>query len=479
MRKHLRLAALAAAICLLCAGCTNRSTAGLTQNSVDLPQPAASEKQVILGEAADEEVLDCVLYYASADGSGLASVQRQISVRRGESAAAQIVAELSHPGMEGLLSPLPGETRLLSLERTGGLVCVDLSLDAAAAQDEARLTMAAAIANSLLDSGAATAVQILVGGCQLEVCSLPVGVFTQPVGSAAAAYAQAQSEAARLKSGSGVSRKLAVYLPDATGEWLLPSVADITFTSAYPAAALAELIANSLVPEGGVILGDPFARVTERGLRVLEVNLSASLLDADGRLPWSAAGSVVMTALSFLPETDAVRLSVEGVPMDGLASVPSSGPDFARKDFSCRVAGTCNLYFSDGSDSLALRTRAVSQAVQQSPLAILRALLDGPLDCESGAVPPFPEGVSSADLRGLSLEDGIASVSLSANFYRRCQNLSYQAERTAVYAIVNTLCDISGIRGVKLFIEGISPQVLSRKIYLRSVLLPNPGLVSG
>ena len=111
----------------------------------------------------------------------------------------------------------------------------------------------------------------------------------------------------------------------------------------------------------------------------------------------------------------------------------------------------------------------------QSPLSLLYALLDDILSCENSAQ-IFPTGVYYDDILGISVEDGIAKVNLSANFYRQSQALDAAGERGVIYAIVNTLCELDGISGVRFYIEGISSKTLSGSIYLKGVLLPNPGL---
>ena len=88
----------------------------------------------------------------------------------------------------------------------------------------------------------------------------------------------------------------------------------------------------------------------------------------------------------------------------------------------------------------------------------------------------FPSDVCYEDILGISVERGVASVNLSANFYRQSQALDATAERGVIYAIVNTLCKLENIDGVRFYIEGISAETLSGSIYLKGVLLPNPGL---
>ena len=73
--------------------------------------------------------------------------------------------------------------------------------------------------------------------------------------------------------------------------------------------------------------------------------------------------------------------------------------------------------------------------------------------------------------------DGVATVNLSARFYSACQELDEARERTAVYAIVNTLCGLAGVDGVRFLIEGEGVETLSEYIYMRTVLLPNFGAV--
>ena len=71
----------------------------------------------------------------------------------------------------------------------------------------------------------------------------------------------------------------------------------------------------------------------------------------------------------------------------------------------------------------------------------------------------------------------IARVNLSANFYRSCQPLDPAGERSVVYAMVNTLCQLDGISAVRFYVEGLSAETLAGNIYLKRPLMPNPGLV--
>ena len=89
----------------------------------------------------------------------------------------------------------------------------------------------------------------------------------------------------------------------------------------------------------------------------------------------------------------------------------------------------------------------------------------------------MPAALDETDILGVRVRDGVATVNLSARFYSACQDLDEVRERTAVYAIVNTLCSLSGVDGVRFLIEGESVETLTEYIYMRTTLLPNFGAV--
>ena len=45
-------------------------------------------------------------------------------------------------------------------------------------------------------------------------------------------------------------------------------------------------------------------------------------------------------------------------------------------------------------------------------------------------------------------------------------------------SMINTLCQLSGIRAVRFYVEGSPADTLAGSVYLKSVLLPNPGIVA-
>lgn len=240
--------------------------------------------------------------------------------------------------------------------------------------------------------------------------------------------------------------------------------------------------ANALVPAGETLLsGEPVTTITGGGERVLELNLRGAALEAAanaGVETWQVCGALTMTLGSFLPELDAVRLSVDGEPLseawrDGEALSFADGM-MRRKDFSAFLGSAVQLYLADAETPWFRarwpfrRQRAFAARVAGSAHFRGNRRLAGRL-C------PVPAQLSETDILGVQIEDGVASVNLSSRFYAACQSLDEAQERTAVYAIVNTLCGLTGVDGVRFLFEGESVETLSENIYMRSVLLPNPG----
>ena len=46
-----------------------------------------------------------------------------------------------------------------------------------------------------------------------------------------------------------------------------------------------------------------------------------------------------------------------------------------------------------------------------------------------------------------------------------------------LYSMVDTLCEMDDINAVRFYVEGLSAETLAGGIYLKSPLMPNPGIV--
>ncbi len=103
------------------------------------------------------------------------------------------------------------------------------------------------------------------------------------------------------------------------------------------------------------------------------------------------------------------------------------------------------LYLPDDSGRFLLRQTQTVEAVEAAdkPGYILKQLLESASSC-------IPTGTK---LLNISIEHEICTVDLSSEFLHN-MNPSYHCERLAVYAIVNSLSELSEIKTVDIWIEG-------------------------
>ncbi len=496
--KRALAALLIAALCLSAAGCARDPYAPETEAEIVLPEPADEPSNMILGETVDAAPASVTLSYVSADGTSFSTVTRSLAVSPDENLCEEAVdALLRSPVSPDRLNAIPAQTQLLDVEFACGIATVNLSLDAlGTSSDQECLMMLASIGNTLLSIAGVEGVSVLVDGRSQAIASLPPGVQTEPCASITSTYAQMSAEREYfIESETGtIERTAALYFPSAADGWLVPELRAVTFDGSDYASGLIRALgegplttpsATASIPEGADLLVDnPTIAVTPAGERVLTLQFSSTLrnyLALAGLDDGLLIGSVALTICSFVPEIDAIAMEIDGERV-GQCAIGDVQIEFAdglirRDDFAPFVGSAVALYLPHADGTFERVERAVSMVRVRSPLSVLCALMDAMLAQDDGA-PVLPAGVYHDDILGISVAGGIAQVNLSANFYRQAQALDATAERGVVYAIVNTLCELEGIDGVRFYIEGISAQTLSGSIYLKSVLLPNPGLVS-
>ena len=497
MKKSIALWAAIISLALALSGCVFRGQETRTVSQISLPESDDEPENMILGETMLGNLSEVSLYYAATDGSSFSTVRRSLRTEAGESVPeAAVRALLSSPGPTGVRTA--GDVRVLSFEYACGTVTVNLSIDARAAQSpQELLALEASIGNTLLGIGGVRGVNVLIADVSESCCQLPTGVQTETVASVAAAYAQYQAERDRIaQSGAApVSRNALVYFPTDDGHWLVPELRSISVTSDTFATALIDALkagpkdvscAVPSIPEGAELLEDrPVIETLASGERVLSMNFSSTLanyLAFSGLEVWELAGSLALTMTSFLPELDAVRVMVNNDPV----TMCALGDDIIRfedglirrRHFADRIGSTATLFLIDASDELRGIERAVSMRSALSPQSLLTELFRY-AGAESGALRlPISAVLRPEDLLGVQTVGNVARLNLSGNFYRLCQTLSPRGERDLIYAIVNTLCSLESIRAVRFYIEGRAADTLAGTIYLKSVIMPNPGIVA-
>ncbi|HIU34439.1 MAG TPA: GerMN domain-containing protein [Candidatus Pullichristensenella excrementigallinarum] len=455
-----------------------------------LPEPEEYAENMLLGESSSDAFFEVTLYHAATDGLSLSPVSRILLVESGRSPVEAVIEALLDPsGNPSQVSVAPSETKLLGYEWTGTLLTVNLSIDAANTQTEQELLLLyAALANTLTSLEGVEAVNVLINGRHLPVQQLPVGVLRLGSSSITAAWAQFQADSDRFLSGEAdagsLTRECVVYFPSADGRRLLPEIRTVEFSDANYARTLLTAIrlgaehsqiTAELPVEGEWLLEDPAVRVNAAGEKLLSLNFSQETLHeiVEQGIPlWQFLGAVTLTMCSFLPELDGVQILQEGeilkqLEIDG-PTVQLSDGLLSRRLFSGYVGTRACVYLPMEDGTLYAYEEAVAPMEALSPRALIETLLE---------LAALPDGLDPSDLLGVRVENGVATVNLSANFYSACQELDELGERAVVYALVNTLCRLQGIVGVRLLIEGNAVETLSQKIYLKTVLLPNPGIL--
>lgn len=464
---------------------------------IDLPEPSREPDNMILGETLSGGFTDVTFYFASQDGTSFSTVTRSIRTESGRSLPEAAVYALME-SIDGRTIHSIGDTRVLACEYACGTVTVNLSIDARNVQNPQELLgLQIAIGNTLLGIDGVDGVNVLIGDVSEGYCSLPVGVQTEILTSVTAAYAQLQAERDRQAQADAepIVRSALLYFPTNTGDWLVPELREITARSGGLITALIDALkggpgqvacAVASIPEGVELMGEPPAiRTLSSGERILELNFSSTLanyLAFSGLEVWELAGSLGLTMCSFLPELDAVRVMVNSDPItmcdiDGTIIQFRDGL-IRRSDFAGRIGSAVTLYLADSANRLEPVQRAVSTRSAFSPRSLLSLLLEYAGETGGGLSFPIPGGVYPEDILGVQAIGGIARVNLSGSFYRSCQGLDAGQERCLVYSMVNTLCALESIRGVRFLVEGSPAETLAGSIYIRSALLPNPGIVA-
>lgn len=493
--RRMRLCALMLAGLLTLSACTGRQQNPAADAVPALPEPQDAARRQILGENFESGSQEVTLYLPETENFEFTTVTRAIHIGAGENLLEDILAELLNSNEENALLGSMG-VQLNGIEFSAGIATVRLSVDASVNRsDQEYLLFCASIANTLLELDDVEAVNILSGERSNAICNLPSGVFTAGNENIAAAYAQLLAESERFEEEltSSFVRDALIYFPAQGGQYLLPEVRRLNFDSGnFAQTLISALMAGpqtrkccfSPIPgDDGLLLSQPDLVVNALGERVLYLDFSAMLpsyLALAGVELWQCYGALVLTLCSFLPELDAVHISVDGMPVNRCDTVRRElyfqDALMRRSDFSDCIGGSAQMYFAQNSNLVRLEC-ATAQSSARTPYGILTEMISAGDAYLPGLSSIFPEGIAAEDILGTATEGRVTLVNLSANFYARCQSMNEQQERLLIYGMVNALTELEQTGAVSFLVEGRYVESLSQSIYLKTSLLPDPGLV--
>ena len=146
-----------------------------------------------------------------------------------------------------------------------------------------------------------------------------------------------------------------------------------------------------------------------------------------------------------------------------------------RSDFGGYIGTPAALYArEENGDGLVRVSCTLRQALADDPRERLAGLMRLG---EGETVYALPSGLDESDILAVHVGEEVIAVNLSAKFRRQLEMLEPNAERAAVYAMVNTLTEGMGSRRVAFFFEGKQPETLAGALEMRGTFMRNPGMV--
>lgn len=253
-----------------------------------------------------------------------------------------------------------------------------------------------------------------------------------------------------------------IYFKNADGNRLLSEERKIKEAEGASEEELVSILIKQLtkIPktEGGL-------NALPEGTKLLSVNISGSIaiVDVSGQYYMNKdvdellSRMAIVNTLCGIDGVDSVRIKVDGKPLVSSTTGTEIGvirmSDIASsaQDTNVAVKETVTIYFpdKDGEKLVAVRREVEPQSSLSLERLIISELSKGPGN-GSDLVQVIP-----SDIKVLSTEtkDGVCFVNLSGDFVDRIPGGS-SSTTMALYSIVNSLTELSGVNSVQILIDG-------------------------
>lgn len=498
--KRAMLLILCALLALGAGGCVSSIPEEKASGGATLA-PVREAPAAALGDSQSARDDSTVLYLPDTSLTRLAAVVRTVTTEPGQSRQEAVVrallSELAASGFDASalrLSPVSNP-----VEVTRDLVTVNLSGSARRLGVETLTALRLAIANTLTELPDTDYVNVLIDGrdAGLDVAmTLPTGLLSRYPSGDLSTY-RSGVEAQRAAQDAEIQKTCALYFAVGGGETMLCETRGVALSErsieGYAGALLAELAKGAaqlagvltLMPPSDYVERDPELFVPPgASARYVELFFRAEVDDflaLSGSTRGALCATLCYTLTSFIPGLDGVIVNIGGEAVtemelpDGSAWSSPTGR-MTREDFTVFAADLCTLYYplADGSGLRAV-PRAIAQRLRTQPRALLRALMETPE--EAGLAAALPAGVTDADILGIQLRDDAALVNLSSAFAAACAGMDEAAERDMIYAMVNTLTELEGVRRVYFYVGG-EQRNLAGHLYMGGAFLRHPGIIA-
>ena len=510
--KRALLSALCLALCLSLCGCVAGVDALNKTSSVTLP-PAQVEYAAPMGDTNQEMAQSVLLYVPNAAGTRLIAQTDRIVLSAARHPAESTLRRLfAFAGSDSAQSLYPDAALQLStvnpVEISGDTATVNLAPSALSLSHSELYVVCQAIANTLSQWGDIRYVNVLVSSIQpgLDVgASVPAGCFAANYADTIDAMVTAAQTQSAVPASRRISLNATLYYPTYSGKGILAEARTLSFDGRDKGEMISTLL--SALSQGAQTLGntpampDLSAYLTEAPA-VQEIAVSGGQCAVlrftqnfnDALIAAGIPRSVMMAALTYTLTTFVPGLSgVTAYIGDELVSVVVPGGVYEgvnepinfqngvmrRNDFSRFLLSNCTLYFGDGTGRLTAVQRPIPYYEARSARYLINCLMQGPQPCDNadGIQAVLPDSLGDADVLGLGLSGTTLLLNLSQHAAAELAQAQPDAERLTVYAMVNTLTELSGVSGVCFFFAGEQREHLAGKIYWPGVFLRDGSIV--
>ena len=499
--RHLRLIAPLLLLTVLLTDCSRMPIAE-EQQAVSLPDILEEWPVPERGDAL-ENVMSVPIYLPDTASRRLLQRETRVTRTLGRSVASQTAQAL-------LLWQGDGETRPMSsnlaitmyganpVTTAGGICTVNLSASALALTESELYVDALALCETLTSLEDIDHVVILTAdqAPAMDIMgNLPMGALSsnQLLGPD---ERWEQLAARRAAIGEDPSRvtltsDAAIYYPTSDGDGVTPTVRTLAFAGQSPQQLTDQLLRSMQTEEGpygtsglqvlGSILDGP-AEASDRieGGRLITLRFQPEWEQAckeRGIAPSRVLAAVTLTITGFVPSVPAVEVLVDGEPLTTADGMSFSDGVLRRTDFVSLVTELTEIRLRRG-DRLCSVIRTTASGSKRSPRMLLRLMLDGVMPNVDGndVDSVLPIHLNDSDIVGILVDGDTMVVNLSARFGQALRSLDAEGERFAAYSMVNTLCEMCGVRRVVFRFDGEAVETLGGAVDWAGIFLPLPAL---
>ena len=477
---------------------------GCTQEKAAVPAAAlptaAPGPEAPIGDAGLQREAIVPLTLPSLDSQSLLTVYQTMTLPLDRHPAEAILtALLAHPG-SSRVRPAGGSVQLSlyganPVEISGSVCTVNLSASALQLSMQDLYTAALCISTTLCELDDIQHVNLLIAGTPVAMDvggHLPLGTLAASTGAELPVqweqFTARRTPAGALPAHTSLTAVATLYFPLADGSGIAAEPRRLSFPGQHPqqqvvtllealSAGAQQLDGAAAMPDlTALLLFTPEVTSLESGGRRVTLHFTA---DVQQRLlaaacdPSTLFAAITTTLTTFVPSLQQVCILVgdgalTSLYSEQLGSMLFPGGLMNRQAFAHALRGQTSVCVP-AEHGLAARMLSLPYRSAASPRAVLLALADP-------SVAALPQGLTDADILGLSVRDGTLLVNLSARYGEVIRQSGCDQHRTA-YAAVNTLCGMLNVRRVRFYFGGEQVESLGGSLCWNGEFLYNPSLI--